>query len=183
MINADAIQKNWGWFLFLGIILVIAGTAAIMAPTYAGFGLTLLLGWVLVFAGISQIIHCFGSKAWGAFFLRLLGGLLYLAAGIILLANPLRGMITLTLLLAILLVVQGVTRIIGAFQCRHVAAWGWVLVSGLLSTALGIMIYFKWPYDTMFILGLFLGIDLIFDGWTMVMLAVASRKIRSLAPA
>lgn len=181
MNNVEAVQKNWGWFLFLGIILIIAGTAAIFAPTYAGLGLTLLLGWILVFAGGFQIIHSFGSKGWGAFFWRFLGGLLYLAAGITLLVYPLKGMLTLTLLLAILLVVQGIFRIIGAFQFRHVSAWGWVLVGGLLSLALGLMIYFQWPYSGLWILGLFLGIDLIFAGWTWVMLAVASKKVMALA--
>lgn len=181
MINADAIQKSWGWFLFLGIVLIIAGTAAIMAPSYVSLGLAWLLGWVLIIAGISQIIHAFASKAWGGFLLRLLGGAFYLAAGILLEANPLRGALTLTLVLAILLVVQGVTRIINSFQSRHVSAWGWILVSGVLSIALGMMLYFQWPYSGLWALGLFLGIDLIFDGWTMVMLAFASRNIKTLA--
>jgi uncharacterized membrane protein HdeD (DUF308 family) len=83
--------------------------------------------------------------------------------------------------LAILLVVQGFTRIINAFQCRHVSAWGWVLMSGVLSILLGMMLYFKWPYSGLWALGLFLGVDLIFDGWTMVMLAFASRKVKALA--
>jgi uncharacterized membrane protein HdeD (DUF308 family) len=181
MNNMEAVQKNWGWFLFLGIILIIAGTAAIMAPMRASLGLELVIGWVLVFAGAFQLIHSFASKGWGAFFLRFLGGLLYLAAGIMLLASPLRGLLTLTLLLAILLMVQGVFRIIGSFQFRHVSAWGWVLVGGLLSLILGLMIYFQWPYSGLWVLGLFLGIDLIFAGWTMVMVAFASRKITALA--
>jgi uncharacterized membrane protein HdeD (DUF308 family) len=181
MNNTDSVHKHWGWFLFLGIILIIAGTAAIMAPTYAGIGLALMLGWILVFAGAFQLIHSFGSAGWGAFFWRFLGGLLYLAAGIMLLVYPLKGMITLTLILAILLIVQGIIRILGAFQFRHVTAWGWILVGGLLSLALGLMIYFQWPYSGLWILGLFLGIDLIFAGWSMVMLAIASRKVGALA--
>jgi uncharacterized membrane protein HdeD (DUF308 family) len=181
MNNTDAVQKSWGWFLFLGIILIIAGTAAIMAPTYASMGLTLLLGWILVFAGGFQLVHSFGSAGWGAFFWRLLGGLIYLAAGIMLLVYPLRGAITLTLILAIVLVAQGIFRIIGAFQFRHVSAWGWILVGGLLSLVLGLMIYFQWPYSGLWILGLFLGIDLIFAGWSFVMCAIASRKIGALA--
>ena len=181
MPNTETVHKSWGWFLFLGIILIIAGTAAIMAPTYASMGITLLLGWILIFAGGFQLVHSFASAGWGAFFWRLLGGLLYLAAGIFLLVYPLKGAITLTLILAILLVVQGVFRIIGAFQFRHVSAWGWILVGGLLSLALGLMIYFQWPYSGLWVLGLFLGIDLIFEGWSFVMIAIASRKLGALA--
>jgi uncharacterized membrane protein HdeD (DUF308 family) len=80
-----------------------------------------------------------------------------------------------------LLVAQGIFRIVGSFQFRHVAAWGWVLVGGLLSLILGLMIYYQWPYSGLWILGLFLGIDLVFAGWSMVMLAFASRRVSTLA--
>lgn len=182
MNNIENVQKHRGWFIFLGIVLILAGTAAIIAPMWAGLALEILIGWILVFAGVSQLIHCFGSKSWGAFFLRFLGGLLYLAAGVMLLLYPMRGMLTLTLLLAILLVVQGIFRIFTSFQIRQYSNWGWMLVGGLISLVLGLLIYFQWPSSGLWILGLFLGIDLLFAGWTMVMLA-SSRKGGAISPA
>jgi uncharacterized membrane protein HdeD (DUF308 family) len=172
----ENVQKHWGWFLFLGIIFIIGGTIAIIVPTYASMSLELILGWILVFSGIFQLFHSFGSKKWGAFFLRFFGSLLYLAAGVMLLLYPLGGLVTLTLLLAALLTAQGIFRIVLSFQIKKVGNWGWMLVGGLLSLALGIMIYAQWPSSSLWILGLFLGIDLIFAGWTLVMLSMASRK-------
>lgn len=165
--------KHKGWFIFLGIIFIIVGTAAIMVPAYASLALELILGWLLLFGGVIQVITSFGSKSWGSFGWRFIGGIIYGAAGVILLTYPLRGLATLTFILAIFLIVQGIFRIIFSFQIRKQSQWGWVLVSGLLGLVLGIMIYTRWPASSLYILGLFVGIDLIFSGWSMVMLSMA----------
>jgi uncharacterized membrane protein HdeD (DUF308 family) len=177
MMEEQAIRKHWGWFLFLGILFIIGGTLAILLPGWASLSLELVIGWILLIAGIFQVIHSFASKGWGAFFLRFLGGLLYIAAGILLLFYPLGGLLTLTLLLAILFIVQGIFRIMFSIQIKGRGQWGWALFGGLITLALGILIYVQWPSSSVWVLGLFLGIDLIFAGWTLVMLSLASRKV------
>ena len=169
----NPLSKHRGWFITLAIVFIITGTLAIMVPQYASLALELILGWLFLFSGLFQIFHSFGSKSWGSWGWRFFGGLIYAGAGVVLLAYPLRGLITLTLILAILLTAQGVFRIIMSFRMRHQNQWGWVLISGLLALALGLMIYFKWPASSLYILGLFAGIDLIFSGWTMLMLGMA----------
>lgn len=172
-IQETALSRHRGWFVTLGILFIITGTLAIIVPQYASLALELVLGWLLLFSGVFQVFHSFGSKSWGAFGWRFFGGVIYAAAGVMLLAYPLSGLITLTLILAILLCVQGIFRIILAFRVKHQNQWGWILISGVLALALGLMIYFRWPASSLYILGLFVGIDLIFTGWTMLMLAAA----------
>jgi len=175
-VSAESLKPNWGWFLFFGVVLIILGTGAIILPGLAGLALEIILGWLFVIGGVFQIIHSFWSKKIGGFFLSILVGILYLAAGILLLAYPLGGLLTLTLVLAAFLMAEGVFRIIWSLQSRRHGAWGWMFFGGLISLTLGALIYMRWPSSSIWVIGLFLGIDFIFGGWAMVMAALAVRK-------
>jgi len=107
----DALHKNWGWFLALGVLMVILGVIVIGTPAVATLAVGLLLGWTLVIGGVVQIVHAFMAKQWRGFLFELLGGVLYLLVGLMLVYDPLGGALALTLLLAIFLVVQGVFQI------------------------------------------------------------------------
>jgi uncharacterized membrane protein HdeD (DUF308 family) len=168
---AEGIGK--GWLMFLGILLVIAGMLAISMPLMASLAIGLLIGWVLMGSGIVQIVHAFSSRRMGRFFLRLLAGLLYLAGGIMLVAAPLRGVLTLTLLLGILFIVEGVCKIIASLQNRDMPNWGWLCFSGLLALIIGLMIWNQWPSSAVWAIGLLVGINILFRGWALIMLAIA----------
>ena len=152
------------------------GAAAIAMPLLAALAVELLLGWLLVIGGIAQAFHAFGQKQWGGFLWQLLMGVLYLVVGGMLLIEPLRGVLTLTFLLAVFFVVEGILRIILSLRLRPVQNWGWMLVSGLVTLVLGALIWANWPSAAVWAIGMLVGIDMIFGGWSLIMLASAARK-------
>lgn len=171
MVPMEGVSR--GWLVFLGVILVIAGIAAITMPLVASLAVELLIGWVLIVSGIMQSIYSFSSRRWGKFSMRLLAGLLYLLAGIMLVAHPLRGVLTLTLLLGILFVLEGLCKIIGSLQIRAVAHWGGLFLSGVLALIIGILIWRGWPSSATWAIGLLVGINILFRGWALITLASA----------
>ncbi len=170
------IRKKRGWAIALGILMMIAGLVAVTAPFLASLAATLLFGWLFVVGGIIQLVHAFNSRKEGQFVWKVLLGLLYIVAGLIVVFYPLKGLLTLTLVLGITIFVQSVLQVIMAFQLRPDPSWGWVLFSGILGIILGIFIWSKWPQDALWILGLWVGLNLVFDGLGIAMLAVSARK-------
>ncbi len=170
MVPAEGVSK--GLLVFLGVILIIAGIAAVTMPLVASLAVELLIGWVLIVSGIMQSIYSFSSRRWGKFFMRLLAGLLYLIAGIMLAAHPLRGVLTLTLLLGILFVLEGLCKIIGSLQIRAVPRWGGLFLSGVLALIIGILIWRGWPSSSAWAIGLLVGINILCRGWALIALAL-----------
>jgi uncharacterized membrane protein HdeD (DUF308 family) len=180
----EAIRAHWVWFLALGIILIIVGTIAVGMPFVASLATAVTLGSLLLFGGAAQLVGAFWTRDWSGFFLSLLMGVLYVVLGMMFVRHPTDAVVAMTLFLACALMVGGLFRIIGSlmYQFPH---WGWTLVGGVVNLALGIMVWLQWPEASLWVIGLFVGIDLIFTGWTWVMLALAVRKRRmhiSVAP-
>jgi len=167
----DDIARHRGWFIFLGILLIVAGAAAIAFPVISTLTVEIWTAIAFAIAGVAQTIHAFAARSWGGFLLGLLVGLLYLAAGVVLWLNPIRGVIALTLFLAAVLVVDGIFRAVLGFQIRPRSGWGLVLVGGIISVVLGIMIWQQLPSAALWVLGLLLGINLVFSGVTFLMLS------------
>lgn len=174
----EALSRNWGWLLALGILMVVLGIFAIGAPAVATIAVQLVLGWILLIGGIGQGIHAFMVKGWGGFLFQLLSAALYLLVGILLLVNPVEGALALTFVLAVFLIVEGIFKIILGLRVRPHAGWGWLLASGILSLILGILIWSEWPVAGLWVIGLLVGIQLLFTGWSLVMLALAARARR-----
>jgi len=169
----DQVVQHRGWFIFLSILLIVAGAAAIAFPILSTFAVELWAAIAFAIAGVAQTIHAFASRSWGGFFWGLLVGLLYLAAGVVLWLNPIAGVVTLTAFLSAVLVVDGVFRSILAFQIRPRAGWFWLLVGGIVGIVLGVMIWQQLPSSALSILGLLLGINLVFSGFSFLMLAMS----------
>jgi uncharacterized membrane protein HdeD (DUF308 family) len=174
----DALSRNWGWLLALAIIMILLGLMAIATPVYATFAVQVLLGWILVIGGIAQGIHAFTARGWGGVVLELLSALLYLAVGALLLVNPVEGALALTIVLAAFLVVEGIFKIVMAWRVRAHPRWGWLLASGILSLVLGALIWAQWPSSGLWVIGLLVGVHLLFTGWALIMLALAARAWR-----
>ena len=166
----DEISHHRGWFIFLGLLLIVAGAAAIAFPLLGTLAVAVWAAIAFAIAGVAQTVHAFAARSWGGFLFDLLIGLLYLAAGVMLWLNPLGGAVTLTVILAVVLVVDGVFRSILAFQVRPRTGWIWLLFGGVVSIVLGVMIWRQLPSSAIWILGLLLGINLIFSGLTFLML-------------
>jgi uncharacterized membrane protein HdeD (DUF308 family) len=178
----EALSRNWGWLLAFGILMIILGLFAIGAPVMATIAFQVVLGWLLVIGGIAEAIHAFMAQNWRGFQFELLSAILYVVVGALLLFNPLLGAAALTLLLAVFLVVEGIFKIIMALRVRDHRGWGWLLASGILSLILGAMIWAQWPASGLWVIGLLVGIQLLFTGWSLVMLALAARSHRQASP-
>jgi uncharacterized membrane protein HdeD (DUF308 family) len=173
--EAADIRKNWSWFLALGIVQVIAGTVAIGFTFSATLASVLTLGVLLLIAGGAQMAAAIWIRDWSGFFLFLLLGVLYTIAGFLTLQYPLAAAESLTLMLAFAFLVGGIFRIIVAVAERF-PSWGWVLFNGVITVLLGIAIWRQWPESSLWVLGMFVGIELIVNGVTWSVLAVGVRN-------
>jgi uncharacterized membrane protein HdeD (DUF308 family) len=169
----DQVVEHRGWFIFLSVLLIVAGAAAIAFPVLSTIAVEIWTAIVFAIAGVAQTIHAFAARSWGGFFWGLLVGFLYLAAGLVLWRNPIAGVVTLTVFLAAVLVVDGVFRSVLAFQIRPRPGWFWLLLGGLVGIVLGVMIWQHLPSSALSILGLLLGINLVFSGFAFLMLAMS----------
>lgn len=176
----EALQKNWGWLLALGIVWIILGALAILFPLVAGLALVAFLGWLFIIGGIVQLVHAFSARGWGGFFLEVVGAILFVAAGVLLLLHPLLGILTLTLIIAAFFIVEGVFRVIAGFRVPSGEGRGWLIAGGVLGVILGILIWTGMPISAEWFLGLLVGIEFIFTGWSFVMIALAARRGRGL---
>jgi len=176
------LRRNWFWFLLLGIALIILGMIMIGAALAATIVSMVIFGWLLVISGAFEAIAAFGSRAWSGFFLHLLSGVLSLVVGVLVLAHPLAAAEGLTLLIAAYLLVAGIFRMAAALSVRY-PHWGWELLGGLVTTLLGALIWAQWPVSGLWVIGTFLGIDLLFRGWAWVMFSVAVRQFLGSPPA
>ena len=174
--DLSAFDKNRKWFLIWGILLVVLGALAISAATFTTFASVVLLG-ILVFLSSAVIFFdtfTFWWGRWGGFALHFLVGALYFIVGGMFMMNPMEGSMSLTLLLGIFYVLLGVFRLAYSLSFKT-PQWGWGLFNGIISLLLGILIMASWPASSFYIIGLFVGIDLLFCGWAYVMVYFATR--------
>lgn len=170
------LQRAWSWLLSLGIIFIILGSIGLGMVVGVTLVSALFLGVLLLVAGCSQIIDVFKSKQWKGAVWHALVGLLYLIAGGIVIYDPFLASTIITALLAWILIVIGVARLMMAFTLRHAAGWIWYLLAGLTAIVLGVLILLQWPYSGLWVLGMFIAIELLVSGWTYVFLALAMRR-------
>lgn len=169
------IHKYWGKFFTIGILLIILGMLAIGFAKWATEFTVILLGLLLAGSGILQTINGFHAKNWSGFSLSLFLGLLYMIAGLLCIFRPIQSAVGLSLLIAVLLLVGGSFRLVSALLHRF-DNWGWVVFSGSTAILLGFLILAEWPVPAIWVIGLFVGIDLLLTGWYWVWLSLAARK-------
>ena len=170
-----ALRSKWGWIVGFGVFSVIAGFIALGSGVMlATATAVLIIGFMMLMAGVVEIVAAFNAKDWGHRILWLLLGALYVFAGFVCIQNPFQAATLLTLMLGIALIVVGLLRIFLATRMKQGTPWGWVVVSGIISFLLGLMIVAKWPISSAYVLGIFLGVDLIFmgTGWITIGLAL-----------
>ena len=173
------IRKAGGWAGLWGILMFVCGILAISLPLASSIGIVILLAWLILFAGISHLIFAFHSHSVGGFLWQVLLALIYGAAAIYMLMNPLLGVLSLTLLLAVFLLVEGILELALYFRIRQVRHGGWVLFDGIVTLILGILIWAHWPSSAVWVIGTLVGISLIFSGISRFMLSLAVRNISS----
>lgn len=162
--GVEALRAKWGWIVALGIIYLLVGLLALYSVVTATIASVFFVGIMMLIAGVAEVINAFQVKSWGKFFLWIVLGALYIVAGFVTLENPLLAAALLTLVLGAALVASGIMRIILAFNMKEGTPWMAVVFSGVITFLLGLIILAHWPVSSLYILGLFLGIDLVFAG-------------------
>lgn len=176
------LSQEWWCFLVTGVLLLVAGTFSIAYPLFTSVGVVILIGAVLIISGIATIVSAFWAGKWSAFLVHILSGLLYLVAGFVITETPVASLAFLTLMLAGFFVVGGGFRIVTALVEKY-HHWGWGLVNGIVTLMLGLIIFRAFrhlpdePDGVLWVIGLLVGLELLFNGWTWVMLSLAIRKL------
>lgn len=169
--------RTWTWMAVLAVLCIVGGFMALLNPFGATILAVVLAGWIFLMQGAIQVVHAFRVRDWPGFMWSLGLGVLSLIVGIVLVADPLAGSVSLTLLVAVLFLLTGVAKIMFALSLKPASGWVWVLVSGLVSAALGVMILAGLPTSAATILGLLLGIELVSNGVLFLFVALGLRKL------
>ena len=172
----EELRRHWGWFVAVGLVLMALG---LIAGAYAVFTTSVsvvVLGAVLIVAGAFAGAQAFGETRWGGFFIELFTAVLYIGAGFLMVVNPLASAVGLTLFIAMFLIVSGLFRAIAAIAGRP-PHWGWLLFHGVVSLILGILIWQQWPVSGIWVIGLFIGIEVLINGVTLLTLGLMARNL------
>jgi uncharacterized membrane protein HdeD (DUF308 family) len=172
------LRAKWGWIVALGIVYLLAGFVALGSVAMATVASVFVVGVMMIIAGVAEMFSAFQFKSWGKFLLWVLLGALYIIAGFVTFENPLLAAALLTLILGVSLVASGIMRIILAFSMKQETPWIWILLSGVITLLLGLLILAHWPVSSLYVLGLFLGIDLIMAGTGWIGLGFGLRRGR-----
>lgn len=179
---AGDVKKGGGFFVVLGVLTLILGFVSMGAPMMTGLAVTILIGSLLLVNGIMQVFHGFKVHGAGPKTLAVVVGVFTVIAGGLILARPLFALTTLTLILAIFFIIEGVFTVAMAFQAKPQQGWGWLMFNGLVSVVLGILIWRQWPVSGLWAIGVLVGIRIFMSGFGMIFVGSATRQIgRNLA--
>lgn len=176
-------KKITGWYIAAAVLFIVLGMFAIIEPGVAGLGVTLLVGWLLIFGAIFHFIAAFKGGGAKQVIFQVLIGILYLIGGFYFLTHTIMGTATLTLLLAGIILAEGVIEVISYFRNRTEGASGWILFNGIITLLLGGLIWFHWPSSTVWAIGTLVGVNLLMTGITRLMFGLAVRKVVKTAAA
>ena len=168
------LRESWLLLLILGILLVLVGIAAMICSFIATLATAIFFGTMLLLGGVIQLVNAVTCRNWRGFLLYLLVGILLAVVGLIMMSHPAPVAAGLTLMLAAAFIVGGIIRIVGA-AVEHFHGWPWVMINGFITLFLGIFIWRHFPETAFWVIGLFIGIDLIFSGISWIMLGIGIR--------
>ena len=170
-------RKITGWYIAAAVLFIVLGIFSIIEPGIAGLGVTLLVGWLLLFGSVAHFISAFKGGGAKQVIFQVLLGILYLIGGLYFLTHPIMGVGTLTLILAAIILAEGVLELIAYFRLRSHGASGWLLLNGIITLLLGGFIWFHWPSSSVWAIGILVGVDLLMTGISRLMFGLAARKL------
>lgn len=177
--SIEEVRHSWGWFLGIGIVLMLLGVVCIAGDVTATFATILFFGWLLLFGGVIALVHAFTVRTWSGFFLSLLTALFRGFTGYLLIRYPAAGAVSLTLILASFLIISGLFRAIGSGMLKF-PRWGWSVFSGLISVLLGVLLLAQMPVSSVWFIGFAIGVDMLCDGASLIAFATAIHRLPSL---
>jgi len=166
-----------GWLIVAAILFIVLGVFAIIEPAVAGLGVALLVGWLLIFGGISHFVAAFEGGGARRVLFEILAGVLFVIGGYYMVTHPVLALSTLTLLLAALILAAGVCEIITYFRLRSEQASGWLLFNGIVALILGALIWLHWPSSSVWAIGTLVGVNLLLTGITRLMVGLTGRRL------
>jgi uncharacterized membrane protein HdeD (DUF308 family) len=171
------VKKSLGWSIAISVVMIVAGILAMIIPPAAGLAVTVFVGWVLVFSGLLHFVYAWQSRETRAALWEVLVGILYVFIGGYLLWNPIIGLASLTFALAVYLFFEAVLEFVLAYRLRPAPGSGWLAVDGVITLILAVLIWRTWPSNTPWVLGLLVGISMLFSGVARLMLSLAAKHV------
>ncbi len=175
-INTE-INRGVGWSIVLSLLMIVAGVLAIIVPPASGIAVTILVGWLLVFRSAAHMVYAWHTRRSGGLLWEILLSIVYLVAGGYLLLHPMAGLVSLTLVLAVYLLLEAILEFILSFQLRPLPGSGWLLFDSIITLILAIMIWRTWPTSTLWVIGTLVGISMIFSGIARLIISLAARRM------
>jgi uncharacterized membrane protein HdeD (DUF308 family) len=176
-VGIEPLRAKSGWIIALGVVYLIAGIIALGSVVFATLVSVFIVGIMMLISGVAEVINAFQLKNWGRFVIWLLLGALYIVAGLLTFENPALAAAILTLFLGVALIVSGIMRGILAFSMQRATPWVWVLVSAIVTFLLGLVIVAHWPVASLYVLGIFLGVDLIIAGAGWIGIGLGLKRV------
>jgi len=169
--------KITGWYIAAAVLFIVLGLFAIIEPGVAGLGVTLLVGWILVAGAVMHFVAAFKGSGAKQILFQVLVGMVYLIGGLYFLTHTIMAVGTLTLLLAGIILAEGVLEVIAYFRMKREGASGWILLNGIVTLFLGGLIWFHWPSSSVWAIGTLVGVNLLMTGISRLMFGLAVRKV------
>ncbi len=176
---ATFVKKAVNWSIGLSVLMIVAGVLAIASPLAAGVAVNVLVAWLLVFSGCAHLVFAWYTRSTGGFLWELLLGVVYIFIGVYLLIHPLAGLASLTIALAIYLLLEATLEFVLGFTLRPLPGSGWLLFDGIITLILAVMIWRTWPSNTAWVIGTLVGISMLFSGTSRLMISMAARSVTS----
>jgi uncharacterized membrane protein HdeD (DUF308 family) len=172
-------KKSIGWSIGLSVLMIVAGILAIVVPVSAGIAVTVLVAWLLIFSGCAHLAFAWYTRSAGGFIWELLMGILYILIGAYILANPVAGLASLTIALAIYLLLEAVLEFVMGFTLRPLAGSGWLFLDGIITLILAVLIWRTWPSSSAWVIGTLVGVSMLFSGASRLGISLAARSLAS----
>ncbi len=172
----EKVRARWGWFVAFGIALIVLGVVAWIEVVAVTLVSVVFIGAAMLVGGVLQVGHAFMTKGWGGFFLHLAGGVLYVVGGFLIMDEPVTGSVVITLMLAAVMVVGGILRIVIALRHRELRGWWLGVLGGIVTFALGVLLYVTLPWSGLWVLGTLVAVELVMVGATWLQFGLLLRK-------
>ncbi len=169
-------RRTTGISIGISILLILLGLLALILPGAVGIAVAILVLWVIVFSGLAHVVHAWDARGTGDFLWRLLVGIVYLAVGIFLMLHPRESLVSLTLVLAILFLMEAGMLLAAYFWLRSRSGSGWLLLNALLTGVLGLLIGVDWPASSAWAIGMLVGVNILFSGFTRLMMSWSAHR-------
>ena len=169
-------EESVGWSIALSVLMILTGVLAIMIPPVAGIAVLVVVAWLLMFSGAAHLVFAWHTRTAGGMVWELLLGILYILVGVYALLNPVAGLASLTLVLAIYLFMEAVLELILSFRLRPLAGSNWLLIDGIITLILAVLIWRSWPSSSEWVIGTLVGIRMLFSGAARLSLSLAARR-------